>query len=186
MRDSVKPFSDILPETGLLQLQALPEAENHHLFIADLFRHLYGGFITKPVQNGGSLPPGPETVRLKILLKPLLSARKRKNTPEDLALNKQILYTILRRSSFGLVNAVRQIKLAPGENILLILDQFEELFRFKESRKDITVFNETEAYIKMLVNAIKAKRSAYLCGAYHAVGFYWRMFTIPGTYTAYQ
>ena len=56
-----------------------------------------------------------------------------------------------------LVNAVRQIKLAPGENILLILDQFEELFRYKESRKDITVVNETEAYIKMLVNAIKQK-----------------------------
>ena len=89
--------------------------------------------------------------------KPSPKAIRPKRTEEEITLDKQILYTIFRRSSFGLVNAVRQIKLAPGENILLILDQFEELFRYKESRKDITAVNETEAYIKMLVNAIKQK-----------------------------
>ena len=92
----------------------------------------------KPVQDGGSSPHGPETVRLKTLQKPLPTAIKHDRNEEDISIDKQILYTILRRSSFGLVNAVRQIKLAAGENILLILDQFEELFRFKESRKDIT------------------------------------------------
>ena len=49
--------------------------------------------------------------------------------------------------------------LQKGENLLLIIDQFEELFRFKGSRDDkITTVNETEAFIKLLVNAIHQRR----------------------------
>ena len=77
--------------------------------------------------------------------------------PDDLSIRKQILLSVLRRSSFGLVDAIKQMKIAENENVLLIVDQFEELFRFKESRKDSTAFNETEAYIKLLVNAIRQK-----------------------------
>ncbi len=45
------------------------------------------------------------------------------------------------------------------ENLLLIIDQFEELFRFKESRDNtLTTVNETEAYIKLLVNAITQRK----------------------------
>jgi WD40 repeat protein len=51
--------------------------------------------------------------------------------------------------------AVSQMGLKQNENLLLVIDQFEELFRFKESRDNIsTTLNETEAYIKLLVNSI--------------------------------
>jgi WD40 repeat protein len=35
-----------------------------------------------------------------------------------------------------------------------MVDQFEELFRFKRSRRDESSFNESEAYVKLLVEAI--------------------------------
>jgi WD40 repeat protein len=125
------------------------------LIYCGLIPALYGGFITQAGSRWRIITTRPGNSPVESLAEAIATSEKSNPDQNELAVNKQILYTILRRSSFGLVNAVRQIRLAPGENILLILDQFEELFRFKESRKDITVVNETEAYIKLLVNAIK-------------------------------
>ena len=125
------------------------------LIYCGLIPALYGGFITEAGSKWRIIATRPGNSPVENLAEAIAFSEKNGSTPEELALNKQILYTILRRSSFGLVNAVKQTRLAPGENMLLILDQFEELFRYKESRKDSTVFNETEAYIKLLVNALK-------------------------------
>jgi len=125
------------------------------LIYCGLIPALYGGFITEAGSKWRIIATRPGNSPIENLAEAVAYGEKNGSTPEELALNKQILYTILRRSSFGLVNAVKQTRLAAGENILLILDQFEELFRYKESRKDSTVFNETEAYIKLLVNALK-------------------------------
>jgi WD40 repeat protein len=125
------------------------------LIYCGLIPALFGGFITKAGSQWKIITTRPGNSPIENLADAIVSIENHHESPEGTAINKQILYTILRRSSFGLVNAVRQVKLKPGESILLILDQFEELFRYKESRKDITVLNETEAYIKLLVNAIR-------------------------------
>ncbi|MBN1789685.1 MAG: hypothetical protein JW830_04250 [Bacteroidales bacterium] len=127
------------------------------LIYCGLIPALYGGFITNAGSKWRIITARPGNSPVENLAEAIASGEKDTAHTDNFNINKQILYTILRRSSFGLVNAVKQIKLSQGENILLILDQFEELFRFKESRKDITVVNETEAYIKLLVNAIKQK-----------------------------
>lgn len=127
------------------------------LIYCGLIPALYGGFIPEAGSKWRIITTRPGNSPVENLAEAIAGSDKTEKNEEALLLEKQIIYTILRRSSFGLVNAVRQIKLAKGENILLILDQFEELFRFKESRKDITAVNETEAYIKMLVNAIRQK-----------------------------
>jgi WD40 repeat protein len=127
------------------------------LIYCGLIPALYGGFISNAGSRWRIITTRPGNSPVENLAEAIAHSEKDDKSPVDFNINKQILYTILRRSSFGLVNAVKQIRLAPGENILLILDQFEELFRYKESRKDITVVNETEAYIKLLVNAIKQK-----------------------------
>jgi hypothetical protein len=127
------------------------------LIYCGLIPALYGGFIAEAGSRWRIITTRPGNSPVENLAEAIAESEKSEKTEEENNTDKQILYTILRRSSFGLVNAVRQIKLEHGENILLILDQFEELFRYKESRKDITVVNETEAYIKMLVNAIRQK-----------------------------
>jgi hypothetical protein len=127
------------------------------LIYCGLIPALYGGFITNAGSRWRIITARPGNSPVENLAEAIATSEKDDKHAGNLNINKQILYTILRRSSFGLVNAVKQIKLSEEENILLILDQFEELFRFKESRKDITVVNETEAYIKLLVNAIKQK-----------------------------
>lgn len=45
---------------------------------------------------------------------------------------KTRLLATLQRSHFGLVEAIRQAQLEKGTNVLLVVDQFEEIFRFNQ------------------------------------------------------
>src|SRR5262249_32389351 len=49
--------------------------------------------------------------------------------PEQLAITE----AVWRRSSLGLVEAVRQANLPPEEQLLVLVDQFEELFRVEQN-----------------------------------------------------
>ncbi|MBN2275502.1 MAG: hypothetical protein JXK95_14310 [Bacteroidales bacterium] len=127
------------------------------LIYCGLIPTLYGGFITNAGSRWKIIAVRPGNSPIENLAEILARNEETELVHEDLNIRKQILLSVLRRSSFGLVDAIRQMKIPENENILLIIDQFEELFRFKESRKDSTTFNETEAYIKLLVNAIHQK-----------------------------
>jgi hypothetical protein len=69
--------------------------------------------------------------------------------------NKVILEATLRRSSLGIVQAVRQARIPPQDNILILVDQFEELFRFRRSGHGGDSRNEAVAFFKLLVEAAK-------------------------------
>lgn len=70
----------------------------------------------------------------------------------------EITETILRRSSFGLVEALQQLKAPGGQNILLIIDQFEELFRFRSHAVGLDMINETEAFVGLLLQSVEQTR----------------------------
>lgn len=70
----------------------------------------------------------------------------------------EIIETILRRSTFGLIEALQQIKAPKGQNILLIIDQFEELFRFRSHAVGLDMINETEAFVGLLLQSVEQSR----------------------------
>jgi WD40 repeat protein/energy-coupling factor transporter ATP-binding protein EcfA2 len=59
-----------------------------------------------------------------------------------------LLYGQLKLGGLGLAEAVRQARLAPRTRVLLVVDQFEELFRLKQADPD-----EASAFVKLLLNA---------------------------------
>lgn len=59
-----------------------------------------------------------------------------------------LLYGQLKLGGLGLAEAVRQAKLGPRTRVLLVVDQFEELFRLKQADPD-----EASAFVKLLLNA---------------------------------
>jgi len=67
--------------------------------------------------------------------------------------HRVLLEATLGRSSLGLANAVRQARLPAGENILVVVDQFEELFRFRRSRPIAGSRDEAVAFVKLLLDA---------------------------------
>jgi formylglycine-generating enzyme required for sulfatase activity len=60
------------------------------------------------------------------------------------------------RSSLGLTRAVRDTSLAEGESVLLVVDQFEELFRFANERKEQDGGAEARLFVSSLLEATDA------------------------------
>jgi tetratricopeptide (TPR) repeat protein len=72
---------------------------------------------------------------------------------ENAAIQTAIAESTLRRGSLGLVDAVRQAVMAPDENLLVVVDQFEEIFRFARVATGEQYGNEAAAFIKLLLEA---------------------------------
>jgi Novel STAND NTPase 1 len=72
---------------------------------------------------------------------------------DELASTADVLIeATVRRSATGLVNAVRQARIPKDENILVLVDQFEELFRFRRSRHAGSR-DDAMAFVRLLIEA---------------------------------
>lgn len=118
---------------------------------------LYGGFITDAGSSWRVLHSRPGSAPIDNLAESIGNSDLPENASnEEKAVQKNITSTILRSSSLGLIEAVNQLKTEKGENVLVIIDQFEELFRYKNSLEDETKsINESTAFVKLLLEAIK-------------------------------
>jgi tetratricopeptide (TPR) repeat protein len=72
--------------------------------------------------------------------------------------NSVLLDATLRRSTLGLVEAVRQARIPSDHNVLVLVDQFEELFRFRRSRQIEHSRDEAIAFVKLLLEASSQQR----------------------------
>ncbi len=76
---------------------------------------------------------------------------------ENRALQTAITEATLRRGSLGLVEAVRQANLPTTENLIVIADQFEELFRVALGAQDEEHENNKAAFVKLLLAAAEQR-----------------------------
>lgn len=70
--------------------------------------------------------------------------------PDDPESLPQVRAT-LTRSRNGLIEAVRQAKPSPGTNLVVVVDQFEELFRFRQ--RGMETEETASAFVKLLLTA---------------------------------
>jgi len=70
----------------------------------------------------------------------------------DENLTQSFFDTTLRSSQRGLVECIRQSRIPAKDNVLVLVDQFEELFRYKRSRR-VVGRDEAVAFVKLLLEA---------------------------------
>jgi hypothetical protein len=80
----------------------------------------------------------------------------RATSAEEEKFQRKMLETTLRRGSTGLVTAVHQANLPTLENLLVVVDQFEELFRFTKAIPRPEVLDVAAAFVKLLLEAAQA------------------------------
>lgn len=116
---------------------------------------LYGGFLTDTSPNWEVIVTRPGANPVDNLAEALLGASKEYNAAdtEDKKIKRTIVSTLLRSSSLGLVEAIQQSRRSEDANYLILVDQFEELFRFKDSTDPNSV-NETLGFVNMLMEAV--------------------------------
>src|SRR5262245_22976017 len=75
--------------------------------------------------------------------------------PELAGTQQSVLDATLRRSPRGLIEAVRIAHLESGDKLLVVVDQFEELFRFRRSRQVENSRDDAVAFVRVLLEAAK-------------------------------
>jgi WD40 repeat protein/energy-coupling factor transporter ATP-binding protein EcfA2 len=121
---------------------------------------LYGGFLTDSSPNWEVVVTRPGAGPIDNLAEALLKTSKDYNyaDPDDKKIKRTIVSTLLRSSSLGLVEAIQQSRRSEDINYLILVDQFEELFRFKDSTDPNSV-NESLAFINLLMEAVNYEDS---------------------------
>jgi WD40 repeat protein/energy-coupling factor transporter ATP-binding protein EcfA2 len=127
---------------------------------------LYGGFMAQAGSNWKVIVTRPGSGPIDNLAEALLV--KDRNylhaDEEGKQIRKTITSTVLRSSSLGLVEAIQQLKKDKNENVLLLVDQFEELFRYKKTEEGAGSVNESLAYVNLLLEASKQQETGvYVC-----------------------
>lgn len=115
---------------------------------------LYGGFLTDASPNWEVVVTRPGGGPIDNMAEALLKSDKEylKADPEEQKIKRTIIATLLRSSSLGLVEAIQQSRRSEDINYLVLVDQFEELFRFRDS-SDPNSVNETLAFVNLLIEA---------------------------------
>ena len=122
------------------------------LMYGGLIPALYGGFMTGAGSNWRVVVTRPGGGPIENLAEALLINDKEyaSLSDEDKLIRKTIISTVLRSSSLGLVEVVRQLKADDFQNVLILVDQFEELFRYRKLVTGTSDLDESTAFVNLL------------------------------------
>jgi WD40 repeat protein len=76
---------------------------------------------------------------------------------ENAAIQTAVTEATLRRGGLGLVDTVRQTLMSESENLLVVVDQFEEIFRFARVSQGKEYQNEAAAFVKLILEASRQR-----------------------------
>ena len=125
------------------------------LVLAGMLPDLYGGFMAEVGSRWRVAILRPGDAPIQALAESLSAPGVLGREGQQPEMQRAITETVLRRGALGLVDATRQAKLAEGDNLLVLVDQFEELFRIQRSSEDQSAKDESAAFVKLLLEAAK-------------------------------
>ncbi len=117
---------------------------------------LHGGFMTEAGSNWRVVVARPGGGPIDNLAEALLVKDQEYNAlpEEDKLIRKTIIGTVLRSSSLGLIEVIKQLKTDKSQNIFVLIDQFEELFRFSKLESTQSDRDESSAFVNLLLEAV--------------------------------
>jgi energy-coupling factor transporter ATP-binding protein EcfA2 len=117
---------------------------------------LYGGFVTHSSPNWHILVTRPGVSPIQNLAESVVDYLITQNRilAADKAIHKAIILSVLRSGSHGLVEVARYLQKHHDENVFLMIDQFEELFRLQEEILEEDAINESQLYVNLVLTAV--------------------------------
>lgn len=123
------------------------------LIRAGLLPYLHGGFLAQAGSRWriALFRPGGDPIKnlAAALNDPAVLGKDDAATAES----TMLLEVSLRRSGLGLIDAVRLARLPAEEQLLIVVDQFEELFRFADAAGRPGQDEDAAAFVKLLLEA---------------------------------
>ena len=118
--------------------------------------------MTKAGSNWQTMVSRPGSGPIDNLAESILKYKKDYHdlSQEDQLIERTIVSTVLRSTSLGLVEVIKQINKGQDINTLIVIDQFEELFRFSKLEAKNSDQNESAAFINLLIEAVESPEVA--------------------------
>src|SRR2546422_1324887 len=129
-------------KSSLVRAGLMPALEQG--FLSDAYPHW-----RMAVMRPGSAPFDHLTTAL---LDEAALGRERRRTSQAAAL----LQATLRRGPLGLVEAIAESHLPEETNLLLVVDQFEEIFRYRQQTPNV---NDADAFVSLLLASAQSRQS---------------------------
>ncbi|MEI9921720.1 MAG: High-affnity carbon uptake protein Hat/HatR [Bacteroidota bacterium] len=119
---------------------------------------LLGGFMTHTSPHWAVIASRPGITPITNLTNSVVNflVQSGRIDQRDLQIHQAIISSVLRSGPDGLVEVCRYIQAKDGENIFFLIDQFEEIFRFKDTG-DTDFANDAALYVNILMNAVHQK-----------------------------
>ncbi|WP_185152713.1 ABC transporter ATP-binding protein, partial [Fulvivirga aurantia] len=144
-----------LAENRFVTVMGYSGSGKSSLMYCGLVPILYGGFMTDVGANWNVITSRPGVAPIDNLAASLLNSDPEIDSSvseEELLVNKTVIASLLRSNSHGLVEAIEKRFKKHGENTFILIDQFEELFRYRD---DYSLFEESRAYVSLLLDACR-------------------------------
>ncbi|HEX6159768.1 MAG TPA: hypothetical protein VF111_06355 [Thermoanaerobaculia bacterium] len=150
-----------LRTTRFLSILGRSGSGKSSLVRSGLIPSLYGGSMTRAGSRWRVAIMRPGEDPLGNLAMALSAPGVLGSEEEDEDLNRALFETTLRASQLGLIECIRQARVPGNDNVLVLVDQFEELFRYKRSRR-VVGRDEAVGFVKLLLTARESEVPCYI------------------------
>ncbi len=120
---------------------------------AGMLPDLHGGYMVSAGSNWRIAILRPGNSPIHALATALIEAGVCSTADKEVSMQVAISETVLRRGVKGLIEVVKQARMQADSNLLIVVDQFEELFRFIHSSAGAKSKEEAAAFVKLLLEA---------------------------------
>jgi tetratricopeptide (TPR) repeat protein len=151
-----------LRTTRFLSVVGTSGSGKSSLIRAGLIPALEGGFMTKAGSSWRVAKFRPGGDPIGHLAEALSTPAVLGFSPELAGSHHVLIDATLRRGTRGLVEAVRQAHIPSGDNVLVVVDQFEELFRFRQKGQQENSRDEAVGFVKLLLDATRQDLPIYV------------------------
>ncbi|MBL0744319.1 nSTAND1 domain-containing NTPase [Chryseolinea lacunae] len=127
------------------------------LMSCGLIPFLYGGFDTESGSFWNVVATRPGSAPLNGLTESIVDfmVKTKRLNGKDAQVHRAIVSSVLRSGSDGLIQIARYLQRSGEENVFFHIDQFEEIFRYREMADSEEALNEAQLYVNLVLTAIQ-------------------------------
>lgn len=126
------------------------------LMFCGLVPVLYGGFITDSGSQWNIVTTRPGSSPISSLTDSIIEFMLKTGRLEDQdsEIYRAIVNSVLRSGSDGLIEISRYLHRSDGENTFFLVDQFEEVFRYRDHDESAEGLNDAQLYVNLILTAV--------------------------------
>ncbi len=120
---------------------------------------LHGGFVMHTSPNWHIIMARPGTSPIHNLAEAVTHylVEHKRIAIENKEAQHALISSVLQSGTNGLIEVSKYLQQRSDDNVFFMIDQFEELFRFQENDPTDEIFNETQHYINLVLEAVRQR-----------------------------